>query len=72
MLCIIIIISNKGLKLQDLETKIKSLHIKWLLNIADPEYKATWKEYLGTKFQNKQDIEAIIEYNTNKMTTPSL
>jgi hypothetical protein len=61
---------NGGLKLQDLETKIKSLHIKWLLNIADPEYKATWKEYLGTKLQSKQDIEAIVEYNTQKNDYP--
>jgi hypothetical protein len=57
---------NGGFKLQDLETKIKSLHIKWLKPIADPDYQAAWKEYLGTIFRKNQDLEAIVEYNTKK------
>ena len=63
---------NGRLKLQNLETKIKSLHIKWLQNIADTEYKADRKEYIGTKIQNKQDLEAIIEYNIQEKDYPIL
>ena len=49
--------SNGGLKLQDQETKVRSLHIKWIKNINDMEYKAAWKEYLEIKFTGNQNID---------------
>ena len=33
--------------------------------LNDPEYHAAWKEYIGMKLLNKQNIEVISNYNTN-------
>jgi hypothetical protein len=57
-------IPNGGLKLQDLQTKVRSLHLQWIQNINNPSYKAAWKEYVATKFTKKNSTETIVEYNT--------
>jgi hypothetical protein len=60
-----------GLKLQDLETKVKSLHIKWIRNLSNKDCRAAWKEYVGTKFVNKQHIEDITGYNLQQNNYPN-
>jgi exonuclease III len=55
--CLINSIENGGLKLQDLETKIRSIQIKWIQNIADTTCNKPWKAYLQSYF--KQDLYLI-------------
>jgi exonuclease III len=61
-------IEEGGLKLQDLESKIKSLKIKWIKNIWDETYNSPWKAYLNSKF--KMDIGSIIQFNISEDELP--
>jgi exonuclease III len=61
-------IEEGGLKLQDLECKIKSLKFKWIKNIIDVEYKSPWKSYLNSKFV--MDVEAMPYYQMNPNNFP--
>ena len=60
--CMINNIDNGGMKLQDLESKIKSLKLKWIGKIFDPEYSALWKTYIQSKMPN-MDINMCCYYN---------
>ena len=57
-------IDKGGMKLQDLESKVKALHIKWIAKLVDTSYTAAWKSYLATKV--KDDITQIMYCNVNK------
>jgi hypothetical protein len=48
-------IENGGLCLQDIESKLKSLKLKWITKMLDTSYSSPWKSYLDTKFQNNID-----------------
>jgi hypothetical protein len=56
-------IPNGGLKLQDIETKVKALQLKWIQNITNIHYTAAWKEYVATKFKNLPSKKTIVENN---------
>ena len=64
-------IPNRGLKRQNLETKVKSLHHQWIQNINKTTYKAAWKEYVATKLVKNHSTEAIVEYNMQYKDYPS-
>jgi hypothetical protein len=64
-------IDNGGLKLQDLDTKIKSLKLKWIKQILDETYSVPWKAYLQTHFK-KVKLHKLITYNTNINDFPSM
>ena len=49
-------IHNGGLWLQDLETKIQSLHVRWTTNINDKECKTAWKTPRRLVETNTKDI----------------
>jgi hypothetical protein len=63
-------IPNGGLKLQDLETKVKALQLKWVQNLNNINYTAAWKEYVATKFKNSPNKETIVEYNMQQTDYP--
>ena len=48
-------IMDGGLKLQDIETKLKAIKIKWLHAICDINTQCVWKKYLSTYFNEKID-----------------
>jgi hypothetical protein len=60
--CMINRIEQGGLKLQDIDSKIKSLKLKWIKAICDTEVEATWKHYLKSFY--KEPFEDIMQYNT--------
>ena len=62
-------IESGGLKLQDIETKIKSMKLKWIKQILDPDYISPWKTYLDSKFT--QNITDIPVYNMNSNDYPT-
>jgi hypothetical protein len=55
---------NGGMQLQDLESKIKSLKLKWINNLFDDNYMAAWKSYISPKFNEK--FSQILLYNMSK------
>jgi hypothetical protein len=50
-----------GVKLQDLESKIKSLKLKWIKQVAKIEYLSPWKTYVASKFT--MNINEMIYHN---------
>jgi hypothetical protein len=50
-----------GLKLLDIETKLKAIKIKWLHAICADEIKCGWKKYLNTYFT--EEIKQELLYN---------
>jgi hypothetical protein len=69
--CLINSIDNGGLKLQDLETKVKSLKFKWIKQMINEKYEAPWKTYLQTKIQNI-DINNLPYYNVRAVDYPQI
>jgi hypothetical protein len=63
-------IENGGLRLQDLDTKVRSLHVQWIQKLNNPSYKAAWKEYVALKFRKKANAEIIAEYNMEHTDYP--
>jgi hypothetical protein len=61
-------IENGGLKLQEIESKIKSLKLKWIIKMLSPETKAPWKSYLESYFN--EPLEHIPYYNLNNNDYP--
>jgi hypothetical protein len=55
-------ITEGGLKLQDIESKLKSIKIKWLQAICDTDTKCAWKTYINTYFQ--EEAKQTLLYNT--------
>jgi hypothetical protein len=51
--CLISSIAEGGLKLQDIDSKIKSLKVKWIEKIIDKEFNAPWKAYLSSFFNEE-------------------
>ena len=58
-------IENGGLCLQDIESKLKSLKLKWITKMLENAYSSPWKSYLNTKF--KMDINEVPLYNAKKL-----
>jgi hypothetical protein len=52
---------NGGLKLQDIESKLKAIKVKWLHAICDDGIKSAWKKYLSTHFN--EEIKQILLQN---------
>jgi hypothetical protein len=63
-------ISEGGLKVQDIEMKLKSVKIKWLHAICDTETKCAWKKYVGTYF--KDEINQILFHNKSGKDYPDI
>ena len=61
--CLINKIENGGLKLQDIDSKIRSLKLKWLKAMCDQKVNSIWKSYLVSHL--KKDIHDIMTYNIN-------
>jgi hypothetical protein len=57
-----------GLKLQDIESKAKSLKLKWLKAMCDIEVESTWKEYLNC--HSNGDISTLLAYNMSQNDLP--
>jgi hypothetical protein len=66
--CIISKIEDGGLKLQDVDSKIRSLKIKWLKAIYDTNSLTTWKCYLNTYFT--EDIAQVMSYDMSMNDYP--
>jgi hypothetical protein len=56
-------IDNGGLKLQDFETKISAIKIKWIQNMANYEISKPWKSYLQTYFDINVNLVPHINYS---------
>jgi hypothetical protein len=61
-------ISEGGLKVQDIETKLKAVKVKWLHAICNTDTKCAWKSYLGTYF--KEEISQILFHNKSDNDYP--
>jgi hypothetical protein len=68
--CIINNIDNGGLKLQDIECKIKSLKLKWIKKLMIEDYDLPWKTYIQTHFRN-MDSSLSPYYNMTYVDFPS-
>jgi hypothetical protein len=68
--CLISTINEGGLKLADLESKIKALKLRWLKEILDVDNLPPWKMYLNTKC--KFDIHKFPYYNIRKNDCPTI
>jgi hypothetical protein len=62
-------LENGGLKLQDLETKIKSLKLKWISKMIADNEDLPWKSYLESFF--KEPINRIPYYNIKDKDYPN-
>jgi hypothetical protein len=49
--CMINTISEGGLKLQDLATKINACQIAWIKKLQNEDYEAPWKTYIGQQLK---------------------
>jgi hypothetical protein len=49
--CLINAISNGGLKLQDIDSKVKALKLRWMKELLDEDIYPPWKAYLGSKYK---------------------
>ena len=67
-LCLINKLENGGLKLQDIESKLSAIKLKWVKKITDPDYQAPWKSYIASFF--KGDSQYIPHYNLDKGDLP--
>jgi hypothetical protein len=61
-------ISNGGLCLQDIESKLQSLKLKWITKMLQSTYTSPWKSYLNTKF--RMNINQVPLYNLNQHSYP--
>jgi hypothetical protein len=61
-------IEEGGLKLHDIEAKIKSIKIKWLHAICDISTQCAWKKYLSSYFH--EEISQILLYNISSNDYP--
>jgi hypothetical protein len=68
--CIINNIDNGGLKLQDLECKIKSLKLKCIKQLIIQDYELPWKTYIQTHIRN-MDLSLSPYYNMAYVDYPS-
>jgi hypothetical protein len=66
--CLINTLEQGGLRLQDLETKLKAVKIKWFKNMIDEEVLTPWKAYINTYFQ--EDVRFILSYNSSSNEYP--
>jgi hypothetical protein len=55
-------IEDGGLRLQDLESKIKAIKCKWYKNMIKEDYTAPWKAYLRHQF--REDLDKVLSYNS--------
>jgi hypothetical protein len=62
-------IEDGGLKLQDIEAKIKSVKIKWLHAICDTSTQSAWKKYLSSYFH--EELSQILTYNEASKDFPA-
>jgi hypothetical protein len=62
-------VEEGGLKLQDLEFKLKAIKIKWIKNLVDPDTIAPWKSYMSQKAN--LDISQLPAYNLNRKDQPT-
>jgi hypothetical protein len=62
--CMIGNISDGGLKLQDLECKVKALKLRWIKQMIEEDNFPLWKAYLDSKYQYK--INKYPYYNIRK------
>jgi hypothetical protein len=63
-------IEEGGLKLQDIESKLKAIKLKWIKSINDENFKAPWKSYLSSKIH--ENINQLPRYNYSKQDYPTL
>ena len=63
--CLINTIESGGLKLQDLETKIRAIQIKWIQNLADTSIEKPWKSYLQTYYPFEINMLPYIMIDSN-------
>jgi hypothetical protein len=61
-------INNGGLALQDIESKLKSMKLKWIIKIMEANYNCPWKSYLNTKF--KANINEVPLHNLTENAYP--
>jgi hypothetical protein len=66
--CLINTIEEGGLRLQDLDTKIKAIKLKWYKLMIDKETVTPWKAYINTHF--KEDVSRVLSYNSNTTDIP--
>jgi hypothetical protein len=63
-------ISNGGLKLQDLVTKIRAVKLKWIKMLSNPNYTAVWKSYIISLFP--KGCLDIPKYNIDHKDFPEI
>ena len=62
---------QRGLKMLDYDTMIKSLRLSWLKRIVDPEYSNFWKVYLNYLLRNEGGLFLIqCNYGFNQIILP--
>jgi hypothetical protein len=62
-------VEEGGLKLQDLECKLKAVKIKWIKNIGDPDTISPWKSYMSQSAN--LDISLLPAFNLNGNDYPT-
>ena len=66
--CLISLVEDGGLKLQDLATKIKSIKLKWYKQMIIKDISTPWKAYINSYF--KEDVSKILSYNCSREDLP--
>ena len=54
-------IEDTGLNNQDLECKVKSMKLNWIIKLANKEYNAPWKHFVAQHFTTQ--IENVVQAN---------
>jgi hypothetical protein len=62
--CMINTLENGGLKLQDVDSKIKSLKLKWLKAMCDKDVETTWKESINNELG--ENVSDLLMYNLDE------
>jgi hypothetical protein len=61
-------IENGGLALQDIDSKLRSMKLKWITKMLETTYNSPWKSYLNTKF--KANINEVPLHNLTENIYP--
>jgi hypothetical protein len=60
-------IADGGLKIQDIECKLKSVKTKWVQAMCDVNTQCAWKSYINAKFSKDVNQVLLCNLNTNDL-----